>query len=50
MPENDDRNRGQIKSFENEGLDFHSVPSQTLDRQTLDTTNPGQANTRHNKP
>ena len=25
------------------------LPSQTLDRQTLDTTNPRQANTRHDK-
>ena len=28
----------------------YRVPSQTLDRQTLETTNPNQANTRHNKP
>ena len=26
------------------------VPSQTLDRQKLDTINPRQANTRHDKP
>ena len=26
------------------------VPSHTLDRQTLDTTNPRQANARHDKP
>ena len=29
---------------------FEKVPSQTLDRQILDTTNPRQANTTHDKP
>ena len=31
-------------------IDFLLVLSQTLDKQTLDTTNPRQANTRHDKP
>ena len=29
---------------------YSMVPSQTLDRQTLDTTNPRQENTRHDEP
>ena len=29
---------------------IHSVPSKTLDCQTLDTTNPRQANTKNDQP
>ena len=39
-----------IKVKGKSNLCIGSVQSQTLDRQTLDATNPREANTRHDKP